>query len=348
MDVNALVEQNAQMTIDRLDDLILSPEEYENDVRVIQQFAGIAASQLSQEPGLEGPDPANPIPLDEDMFTQGHTLFCEGLFDALAKCAQLGITGEIKQEMIQKVAMHVYEQSKQLVAATYGQEHTPEFQFSHDQQVDIIYKATEGYLMALITEHENEYGPIAPEHETGSYEDILGQPMVPLPHAPVPSAGPQTPALRPQGPNAHDKYAAVALLLTTLNPEQQKRILKGFSDEEAELIYYYSHPPHVEQNLDVSYVQAHLKKLQDSLKQSGVRPKTQSYKGILALVHSYPPEKLLSWVKDERPLVKRYIQAHYNRQSGASPDGPEIVQEPLPPRIEDILYRYLAKRLKPA
>jgi len=351
MDLNNLIEQTAQMMIERLDDLGLNPEEQYNDSNVIRQFAGIAASQLTSEGGLEGPDPNHPIPLDDRMLTQGLILFCEGLYNGLAKCAHMGITGQIKQEMIQKVAMHIYEQAKQVVAATYGQEHTPEFQFSHEQQVDIVNKAAEGYLLALVTEHENEFGPI------GENEDDVPSP---LPNAnapsPKPQAAPSTQSsnARPAPPrdsSPHEKYAVVALLLTTLPAEQRGRILKAFTAEEQELITYYSYPQHVEQNLDLASVEAHLKKLKEKLQQGAPGAKTQAYKGIMTLTASIPPEKLLSWVKDERPLIKAYLETHYARLSGSignPSDGRNSTSDPLPPRIEEILYRYLAKRLTSA
>jgi hypothetical protein len=346
LDLNSLIEQTTQTMIARLDGLGLSPEEYQHDSNVLNQFTGIAAAQLSQEPGLEGPDPSQPVPLDDQMMAQGLTLFCEGLYDALAKCAAMGIDGSIKQDMLQNLALHIYDQAKQIVAATYGQEHTPEFQFTHAQQVDIIHKATEGYLMALVTEYENIHGPIVSN-------EFPAAPS--LPHRAAPAHAPQaqkaTAASAPKGPSPHDKYAAVALLLTTLPTEQRARILKTFSDEEKELITYYSYPQHVEQNLDLSCVETHLKKLRETLKKAGATVKSEAYKGILALSESYPPEKLLSWVKDERPLVKRYLEAYYARQSGQAhphPDGHPSAPEPLPPRIEEILYRYLAKRLQSA
>jgi hypothetical protein len=353
LDFNSLIEQTAQNLTARMDSLLLSPEEYQQNANILWEFTKIATEQLMQEPGLEGPDPANPIPMDDGMIVQGLTLFCEGLYDALVKCATMGVTGDLKQTMIGELAMQVYAQSKQIVAATYGQEHTPEFQFSHEQQVEIIQQAAEAHLVALITEYENQHGPIiqpeaaptpsSPSDASGSRAEQAGG---------MPAAAPQQAAapMYPQGPNPHDKYAAVALLLTTLPSEQRSRILRAFDEEEKELITYYSYPQHVEQNLDLTCVKAHLKKLKETLLRANPTIKSEAYKGILALVESNPPEKLLSWVKDERPLIKRYLEAHYRRKSGQvqSPDDANSPPDPLPPRIEEILYGYLAKRLKPA
>ncbi len=344
MDLNSLIEQTRQSLLARLDILGLIPEEYEHDSRVLSEFTEIAAGQLIQEPGLEGPDPNQPIPLDADMVAQGLTLFCEGLYDALAKFASMGIGGSIKQEMIQNLALHIYEQAKQLVAATYGQEHTPEFQFTMAQQIDIIQKAAEGKLIELITEYEEINGPIV---HADSLAITQSMPLSPA-YGAEPLASTSGNPVQPKGPSAHDKYAAVALLLGTLPAPQRSRILSRFTESEKELVTYYSYPQHVSDNLDLASVEAHLKKLKATLKKNSPAAKTEAYKGILALVESNPPEKLLSWVKDERPLVQRYLEAHYRRLSGQSysPDeGATDSSVTLPPRIESILYQHLIRRL---
>jgi len=356
LDFDSLTQHTAQSMIARLDSLGLSQEEYESNCNILGSFTQIAVQQLASEPGLEGPDPNNPIPLDDRMIVQGLTLFCEGLYDALVKCAHMGITGSLKQQMIENLAMFVYDQAKQVVAATYGQEHTPEFQFTHEQQVEIVQKAAEGALLGMVSEYENEHGPIIPPPEAAPAMPAGMMDSGAMPVANIaPQPMPQLPTMpsRPQGPHPHDKYAAVALLLTTLPTEQRARILRAFNDEEKELITYYSYPQHVEQTLDLTCVEVHLKHLKETLLRANRSVKSDAYKGILALVDSHSPEKLLSWVKDERPLVKRYLEAHYRRKSGQAAenqaqmsDNANANPDPLPPRIEEILYGYLAKRLK--
>ena len=357
LDMNTLPQQIAQTMIDRLADLGLSPEEYQGDCSILMQFADIAASQLAQEPGIEGIDPNQPIPLDDNMMVQGLTLFCEGLYYGLYKFAKMGIGGQLKQEMLQELALSIYEQSKQIVAATYGQEHTPEFQFTHEQQVEFVQKAAEGYLMAKVAEYESVHGPLIPpeflemeeEHaEIPQFPEELGAPPAALmPTSPIAAVN-RSGAVK-NGPSPHDKYAAVALLLTTMPTEQRGRFLRVFTEQEKELITYYSYPQHVEQELDLASVEAHLRKLKLALKKANQSSKSVARKGLLALVGNHPPEKLLSWVKDERPLVKHHLEAYYTRQAGQAllqAEGQPSHLDPLPPRIEEILYRYLAKRLE--
>lgn len=354
-----IIDQLSSQMIARLDSLQhLSEEDYQEDQQIITEFNKIAAGMLQQEPGLDLPGAAQPLPIDDNMMFQALSLFAEGVYYALAKCAEIGIVGDLKKGLLQSLAMEVYGQSKQVVAATYGQEHTPDFQFTMEQQVEIIHKATEGHLVAFITEYEQEHGPIQTELPQQQPQPAIAPPVAgaapqstPQPQATASSTG------KPKGATAHDKYGAVALLLTTLPADQRSRILKSFTDEEKELITYYSYPEHIEQNLDLACVDAHLKKFKDLLKQGSSQAKTPAFKGIAQLAKTMPQEKLLSCVKDERPLVKRYLESHYAdqpsqaRHRAGNPAGaqPERQQDGLlSPRIEDILYRYLSKRLAQA
>lgn len=355
MDLQTALEQVTSQMIARLDVTVLAPEEYEEDCNILAEFNRIAAGMLHQEPGIEMPGAPQPIPMDENMVAQALTLFCEGIFYTISKCTEMGITGDLKKQLLQTVAMEVYNQSKQIVAATFGQEHTPEFQFTHDQQVEIIHKATEGHIVAFITEYESVNGPIEPPEPKPSRQPPPQAMPEPAPQVASPAPSPRPPeepapaALMKQSAakgTPHDKYGAVALLLTALPSAQRARILKGFNAEEKQLIEYYSYPQHLEQNLDMASVEAHLKNFRELLLKDNARLKAPSHKGIARLIESYPAEKLLSCVKDERPLVRRYLESRSTGSSGSI--QARTAPETLPPRIEDILCKYLTRRLEPS
>jgi hypothetical protein len=356
--IQAFIEHLSNQMIARLDGLQhLSEEDYEEDRQIIIEFNKIAAGMLQQEPGLEMPGAPQPFPIDENMMAQALSLFAEGIYFSLEKCAEIGIVGDLKKGLLQNLAMEVYGQAKQVVAATYGQEHTPDFQFTMEQQVEIIHKAAEGHLVSFIAEYEQEHGPIQQEPQQQPPATMV--PPSPGAVQPIPQAThtPTAPAGKPQSATAHDKYGAVALLLTTLPANQRSRILNSFTEEEKELITYYSYPEHIEQNLDLACVEAHLKKFRDLITQGGLQTKTPAFKGIAQLAKTTPREKLLSCVKDERPLVKRYLESHYANQPSsamhrtglpASTQAERQSNTLLSPRIEDILYRYLSKQLTQA
>ncbi len=349
----------------RLALLPLSPEEAEENADILMEFGKIAVQMLGEKQGIEMPAPGggnSMISLDEKIATQAISLFAEGVYFSMAKCVEMGITGDVKRHLLQNLAMNVYEQAEQIVASTYGQEHTPDFQFTHEQQVDLVNQGAESALLYHINEYEREYGPIEIQAPAEQPQQPLLQnthSAAEVPVAPIPAVSPPPPVAtpRPKGPTPHDKYGAVALLLGTLPADQRARIMKNFNPEEKELIAYYSYPKHIEQNLDVACVQTHLQRFKVMLEKGGPGLKSAAYRSISTLAKSYPLEKLLSCVKDERPAVKSYLESHYASDPAHATlagltgleDAPEQSRhfsEGLSSRIEEILYRFLARRLE--
>lgn len=353
--VDAVLEQANQLAAARLQSLGLNEEEYQECGGFVASFNDIAARQmLAQEPGIELQGSSEPIPLDDQTAMQALGLFSEGLIYSLMRCREYGVNGDPKTQILQQVALHIYEQAKQVVAATHGQEHTPEFQFTHDQQVEFITQGAESALLHFINEYEQQYGPLNPEPvaplptqpQPAEAGPDAQPPMAPAqPNRTAPASAPMSTASQPTGPAQHEKYAAVALLLTTLPANQRARMLNRFNPDEKELIAFYSYPQHVEQNLDVALVEAHLKKLRALFSKGDNAPHSAAYDHIARLAALISREKLLLCVKDERPVVQRYLAslgADATLDVEASPAG-----HFLPPRLEEILYRYLAKRLAP-
>lgn len=373
----ALAEETTAQFEARFQALGVSPEEFQENLGIMHSFNKIATEMLATSPGIESPGSAQPIPHDDKTIHQTLSLFSEGIYLALVKCLEMGITNQItgygqvqneqgveeskevqaKSYLLQQVAGDVFTQTNQIVASTYGQENTPDFQFSFEQQVEWINQAAEGSLLYHIAEWEQRNGPIevaeVPSRLLPKVEQAMREDGVPIPHSAGSTAPVQSQA---KGPTPHDKYGAVALLLTTLPADQRARILQNFNAEEKELISFYSHPQHIEQNLDTACVETHLKRFKEMLKQGGSTLKSSAWRGMARLAKSTPQEKLLSWVKDERPGIKRYIASHYGQAAGqlsfiegSSPTAPRgrHLTELLPGRIEEILYKYLAKRLDP-
>lgn len=160
LDIQALAASITEEMEGRLASLHIPDQAYEEAVEIIRDFNKIAASMLQEEPGLEMPGAPEPIPLDDKLATQTLNLFSEGVSFAILKCVEMGITGDTKKTILQNMALEVYNQAKQIMACTYGQEHTPEFQFSYEQQVNMMTQSAESNLMFFIGEYEKEYGPI--------------------------------------------------------------------------------------------------------------------------------------------------------------------------------------------
>lgn len=373
-DGQAILEQANQLAHARLQSFGLSQEELENYAGFVASLNEVAVGELLKEPGIQLPDATEMIPLDDRTATQTASLFCEGVIFTIFRCGEYKVPGELIGNLTQQVAMHIYDQSKQIVAATHGQEHTPEFQISPEQQAEYITQGAESALLHYINEYEKQYGPISPEPEPEP------EPMAPQSSPAQPPSVAEPPTNQPleqldfwdEEPSAvetgtttserpsseqlpvsssvsanHEKYGAVALLLTTLSVKQRARILNSFGPEEKELIAFYSYPQHVEQNLDAAKVESHLKKLKTLFKKREKVPATGSNRRISALAGLISPEKLLSCVKDERPVVKRYLMGHLPESAG-DPDADPLTRiPPLSSRLEDIIYRYLSRRLAP-
>ncbi len=350
----------------------MSPEDINENTGYLQEFAKIAGGIIQGEPNIEIPGTNQAIPFDESSATKAMHLFSEGIYHALIKCHDLGITGQLKVEFLQPLAMEVFNQTKQIIATIHGQEHTPEFQFSDDQLINILHQTAESVLMAYINEYEREHGPIIPEeimNEATASEALLQQTGTPpsgLETAPTTPPGVATSAISPSAPivpatpshasspsqkvaTQHDKYAAVALLLNTLPADQRKTILRNFNAEEKELIMFYSYPENIEKNLDLTCVESHLRQFKQLAQQGSANLKSPAYRAIEKLTQSYSKEKLLSCVQKERALVQKYVAAFFDGDDTESwsmdqKQGRHF-REMLSPKIEEILHQYLLQSL---
>ncbi|MEM0950746.1 MAG: hypothetical protein AAGI66_01220 [Cyanobacteria bacterium P01_H01_bin.74] len=161
-----LVVQTAQKILGRLNtsESSLTEAQVADCQKFLLDFTRIACSMYVNESGIALPNSDQTIPLTEAMITQGLGLFAEGVYFSVRKCQDLNIQGDLQGQIMQGLAMEVYNQSKQVVSATYGQENTPDFQFSEEQQVEIILKAADVYLVACINDYEKNYGPINPDN----------------------------------------------------------------------------------------------------------------------------------------------------------------------------------------
>lgn len=360
-DKDAILEQVNQLTFARLQSIGINETDINGLAEFIFSYNKIAIDLLYDLPGIQLPDTSDLIPLNEQNALQACTLFAEGIIFTLLRIQEYQIAGELINHLTQQVAMPVFEQAKQIVAATHGQEHTPEFQISPEQQAEYISQAAESALLHFINEYEKEHGPINPEPEPGTepQADPSQAASPEQPDLPQAEVAPQQPALpasvaatasrkqeQPADTGTHEKFAAVALLLTTLSVQHRAKILNGFSPEEKELIAFYSYPQHIEQNLDASKVAAHLNQLKARFSKRDKQPQTPSGKRIASLTALIPAEKLLSCVKDERPVVARYLAACAS-QSVEMPDSDPAMAPTLSARLEEILYQFLTRRLSP-
>lgn len=327
------------------------------------QYGGICANQLIQEKGLTPQGATQMIAYTQPMAERILSFFLYGLNTGLLKAHEMKLPRNETWMLLQQVALHVFEQAKQAVIATLGQEHTPEVQISDEQIINWLGQTAVEALIYFINEYEAQHGPIARTDEQtmpnllsvssdeaevdDETEDFLDDlyPEAEEPEAPAPQPKPE-PRPQPvaaeapatsQAPEVHHKLAAVALMLNTASPTWQRRILSSFDEEEQGIIRQYRDPDRISQNLDLGRVARHLKSFKDKL--HGMKPvdKSPYAKMLHNTLKRLPPDRLHHLFAGERPLVREYVShfTHAEQQKFAPPD--------LPPGVEEAMMLYLER-----
>ncbi|MBY0405185.1 MAG: hypothetical protein K2X66_14905 [Cyanobacteria bacterium] len=399
----------------RMVSLHLPDEEIQSTANVLFEFGKIAGSLILDEGGIESPSTNQTIPYDMSMATQSMKLFCEGLYHTALKCYEMRLPNELKSGLMQQVAQDLFSQTKQMVLTTYGQESTPEYQITMDQQVLMICQTVDSAMTYLLAEYEKQNGPLlgtlpqrslldsaldsavsqnaphtpqnlletqAPQeshllevpqsdsltpHYPGEVHPPTHPPQNLINSQPQPHHLPPPPSTR--GPHPHDKYAAVGLLVNTLQnkPEVIYSVLRHFNPEERSLIQFYQDPENIEKNLDLGCVTRHLKSFKTLMKQgnSSLRPKAEN--AFESLFKNQNKQTVLNLVSQERELILTYLNHYFPKETAentennglfplsaaqrhnaisaqAPPKGLPF-KEILPPKIEELLFKYLSAKL---
>ncbi|MDX2085919.1 MAG: hypothetical protein SFZ03_11090 [Candidatus Melainabacteria bacterium] len=366
-------------------------DEIQTNTNIAFEFAKIAGSLILQEPGFKPPNSDQFLPFDEKMARLCIQMFLDGVYHAAMKCWEYGIVGDLKSQLLQSLAQDVFFQSKQLVASTYGQEDTPEIQFSQQQLKEWTLQAAESILMHYISEFEKQYGPIqqftqqaqaaaAPEQAppaqapappppteppapaaeapippppTEAPAPAVTQPEPP-PQAPAPSPVQQPPATLEAAPvlanqdgsirhTPYDKYAAVALFLSTLPGPRADRFLKQFGEAERQAILaYYEKPELIENELDVRAVTAQLEALCQRMaqqRQEILAKESPGQRKIKKLLKTTPVQRVIHLIQPERPLLQQMVM----HQLGL----PDMPTEPVAfsRKLDEVVAAYLQQQL---
>jgi hypothetical protein len=128
---------------------------------IAEQFLQVAVGLLQQEPGFQQAPEQPLIPFSPQQCQQTLLFFAKGLQQASLRLWQEGIDGEPKSLLLQTLAQDLFFQAKQVVAATVGQENTPDLVFSEEQQLGWLFQGLESGLAHHVTELEKQQGPIA-------------------------------------------------------------------------------------------------------------------------------------------------------------------------------------------
>ena len=349
----------------------LPPDEVAKMLDFLGRMAGVACNLIFQERAIQVPNSEQTVPFDGVSARRTLDLFCEGLYFAMFKCYEMRIEEAEKGQFLQSVAQYVYDNAKQIVLSTYGQEHTPEYQIPAAQQIEMISQTAESGLLFFISEYEKENGPVPlisdepAEPQTGEK-----QPTEPDAVAPEASAAPQaaeaTPAPQasvaqtpqPAAQNAAlpkappEKYAALALFFRSISPARAEALYAKFSPPEQQLIQFFSLPENLEGRVDLTVVLHHLEQLQARLNPGSVQAieRSATWQVLQTLLATPSPVTVRSWVQAERPALQQTVEALLASATSAEADSlppqVDLSRVPsLPPGVETALLGYLQQKI---
>ena len=126
------------------------------------------------------------------------------------------------------------------------------------------------------------------------------------------------------------RLMALALVLRILSPEKSKAIMNNFEEGDSKLILNYMGMANLESQIDGDILLNCLKEMKQYLPSKKRLTQENVMSDLLRLYRSNPRERIEKVIKNERPLVKRFIsQAYDGEYSG------------LPLKVADIVAQYV-------
>jgi hypothetical protein len=340
-------------------------------VVIVQQFVSIATQQINQQPFFQASANDVAIPFDEAMCARCIELFAFGVQHAAKRTYHQQLNTELASAMLQNLAQDVFLQAKQVVASTIGQENTPELQFPKEQLIGWMTQSADAALVYYVNEYEKQNGPIAGRTDFADEPEMAmamqppPQPMLddeappvtadslaaaPLPepvstrHASPVAQPTATAKATPRKTVTHEKWAALALFISTLPQAQQDEWLMLFDTDERNTLIYLMNPDHVIQHCHLAEVVAHLRSLQQTLWRQLSSPEFKEQKlqtQLMAALGALSPQRVSVLAHQQRPVLKRYLQVMSEAQRRGGSSGWLAKQPNLSPMMKEGLLAYL-------
>lgn len=348
VDFQSLVHRQVTQLMEFWQAAGIPPEGVQEAASHLFNMGLIAGQQVQQEGGIQPEGAAQKIPYTAEMAERIIGIFLQGLSTAVVKMHEERLPGEEKWKLMQNVAYHVFEQSKQVIIATLGQEHTPGVQISDEQIHHWIGQTAVEALFYYISEYEKQFGPLTrtnlPEPDSNN-DTQAEEPRELLPEAPSPqepvraeSSDSHSQQAAPATlPESYHKFAAVGLLLSSLPHSKQQRILAAFTPEEQQIIGRYRDPEVVASELHLGRVAAYLKQFKEKMGQGRSSSGSQYASSIARAVAALPVHRLDRLFRNERPLLRSYVNQFVQNPE---PDS-EVFS--MPAGVEESLLLYLRR-----
>lgn len=129
------------------------------------------------------------------------------------------------------------------------------------------------------------------------------------------------------------KLASLAVLMRNFESDKLRTFLQNFNKPERDMLIGYLKDPELEDNIDEDIAMKHFEEMKNALPEAVTISYERAYKKMYKIVKNLSYDKISDIIKDERPCVREFVLACYNRK-----------QKKLPAHIADVISRYLEEK----
>ena len=115
------------------------------------------------------------------------------------------------------------------------------------------------------------------------------------------------------------KLMSLSMILKVLSQDKVSTILKTFAEDDIKLINHYMNMVNLESQLDGDLILNCLKEMKDTLPVKRKLTQENVMRDLLRLYKANPRENIEKIIKNERPLVKRFIAQAYDGEYSGLP-----------------------------
>jgi len=276
-------------------------------VEIVYKFCFLSGDALSKDES---------ITMDSSQASLVSQFIGEWAFHKAVDMVRGNIEVSLREGVLQKVAFTVFEVAKQAVLKRMPQEQ--------------IIPLVEHHVNTCFKEAINDLKEKGALDETSS-QNVLNQSNI--------DEMAQTQAeSEVVGANMSDakilKLASLALLIKSFPIDKIKNIVGRFNKPEAEVLVQYIKMPDLESKIDTGITARCLEEIKGFLPQPQNLTIKRCYSRLYKIVKNSDKNKISNIIKDERPIVKDFVESAYNNE--------ETV---IPARVAAVVCKYLEEKV---
>ena len=130
------------------------------------------------------------------------------------------------------------------------------------------------------------------------------------------------------------KLASLALLIKKLPQEKAKNIVAKFNQSEAQVLLQYIKMPNLEQKIDKGITIKCLEEIKEVLPEPKNISMDRIYAKLYKIVKSNDKDKIVNVIDNERPLIREFVLAPYTKE-----------EVKVPARVGNVICKYLEEKL---